>query len=282
MNLKSYRLQQALMRIGFYIILAVSCFLVIFPVYWLCTSSLQQEKDLFSFPPAFFPDPISFDGYLKLFAEGAIWQWIANTVFVTFATVLLTVIFSTLAGYSFSRFKYRGRNTLSLALLSTQMISGPMVITPLYIVFSKIGLINTYFSLIITDTALCMAVSTWLMKGFFDTIPYEVEEAALIDGCNRLETLARVTLPISMTGLVTVLVLTFFSTWNEYLYGLIFISDQSKWIGSVGLASFIGSYTVSQDQLLAGATIFSLVPVLFFMFFQRYIVLGVTSGAIKG
>jgi len=279
---KKNKLQKILSKIIFYCILIATCIIVVFPIYWLINSSFQKESALFTYPPAFFPKVFSVEGYHKLFAEGKIWRWLWNTFFITSISVFLVALFSTLAGYSFSRFKYRGRNALSLLLLSTQMISGPMVITPLFIVFSKMGLIDTYLSLIVTDTALSMAVGTWLMKGFFDSIPIEIEEAAYMDGCSRLGTLGRVTLPLSMTGLVTVLVMTFFVTWNEYLYGLIFISDQSKWIGSVGLGSFIGSYIVSQDQILAGATIFSIVPALFFMFFQKYIVLGITKGALKG
>ncbi len=278
----SVQFKKTITKTIFYIVLIATCFLVTFPIYWLCNSSLQRESDLFSFPPRFWPQPISFEGYSKLFSEGAIWTWINNTTLVTVVTVFLTAIFATLAGYSFSRFKYRGRNALTLAIMSTQMIAGPMVITPLFIVFSKLKMIDTFSSLIIADTAMCMAVAVMLMKGFFDTIPFEIEEAAYIDGCNRLQTLWQVTLPISLNGFITVLVTTFFVTWNEYLFGLIFISDQGKWVGSVGLASFIGSYIVSQDQILAGATIFCLTPVLFFMIFQRFIVVGLTSGALKG
>ncbi|HEX7713707.1 MAG TPA: carbohydrate ABC transporter permease [Bacillota bacterium] len=274
--------RKKLSRVLFYLLMVVTCVLIAFPIYWLLNSSFQRESALFSYPPAFFPKLFSVEGFHKLFVDGRIWRWILNTAIVTISTVGLTVIFATLAGYSFSRFRYKGRKTLSLALLSTQMLSGPMVITPLFIVFSKLGLIDSSLSLIIADTGLCIAVNTMLMKGFFDTIPVGIEEAAYIDGCNRMEALFRVTLPLTMTGMVTTLVMTFFVTWNEYLYGLIFISNQDKWIGSVGLASFIGSYVVSQDQILAGASLFSVTPVLFFMFFQKYIVVGVTSGAIKG
>lgn len=282
MVLTSLQFKKNITKTIFYILLVVTSFSIIFPIYWLCNSSLQLESALFSYPPKFSPQPISFLGYSKLFLEGKIWNWIFNTTIVTFTTVFLTAVFSTLAGYSISRFKYRGRNAVSLAILSTQMIAGPMVITPLFIIFSKLRLIDTFFSLIIADTAMCLAVATMLMKGFFDTIPFEIEEAAHIDGCSRLQTLWWVTFPISLNGFITVLVTTFFVTWNEYLFGLIFISDQNKWVGSVGLASFIGSYIVSQDQILAGATIFCLAPVIFFMILQRFIVVGLTQGALKG
>lgn len=282
MTMGSVRLKKIINRTVFYLFLIFTCLIVIFPIYWLVNSSLQKESDLYSFPPRFWPQPLSFESYAKLFAAGEIWIWVKNTLAVTVATVIITALFSTLAGYSFSRFKYRGRNQLLLAILSTQMIAGPMVITPLFITFSKLQLVDTHLSLIIANTALTMAVSVMLMKGFFDTIPYEIEEAAYIDGCNRLQTLWRVAFPLSINGFITVLVTTFFVTWNEYLYGLIFISDRAKWIGSVGLSSFIGSYIVSQDQILAGAAIFCLAPVLFFLFFQRFIVVGITKGSVKG
>lgn len=278
----SARLKKIINKTLFYTFLIITCLIVVFPIFWLVNSSLQMESDLYSFPPRFWPQPLSLGGYVKLFAEGEIWSWVKNTLIVTVAAVIITAVCSTLAGYSFSRFKYRGKNQMLLAILSTQMIAGPMVITPLFITFSKLRLIDNHFSLIIANTALTMAVSVMLMKSFFDTIPYEIEEAAYIDGCNRIQTLWRVTFPLSMNGFITVLVTTFFVTWNEYLYGLIFISDQSKWIGSVGLSSFIGSYIISQDQILAGATIFCLVPVLFFLFFQRFIVVGITNGSVKG
>jgi len=278
----SVRLTKRIKELLIIAVVVCTCALVVFPIYWLINSSLQEESALFTSPPSFIPRMFSVRAYRDLAVEGKMLRWIRNSLFVSVSTVAITITFGTLAGYSFSRFRYKGRTALSLAILSTQMIAGPMVITPLYIVFTRMGLIDTLYALILANTALNLAVCTWLMKGFFDTIPREIEEAARIDGCGRMGTLFRIVLPLSMTGMVTVLVLGFFVAWNEYLFGLVFISDQDKWIGSVGLASFVGSYIISQDKIMAGAVIFSLLPMLFFLFFQRYIVVGITRGALKG
>jgi ABC-type glycerol-3-phosphate transport system permease component len=281
MPLQRSEILKTLRLFSFYLTLIGLCIIVVFPIYWLLVCSFQKETVLFSYPPRLFPQEWSLDGYIKVFTQSEMGRWIINTLIISLVTVFIVVCFSTLAAYSISRFKYKGRTFITLVIISTQMISGPMIITPLYILLSKVGLVDTYLSLIIADTALNLAISIWLMKGFFDTIPIAIEEAAMIDGCSRIDILRYITIPLSLSGIVTIMVLTFFVTWNEYLYSMIFISSHAKWMGSVGLASFVGSYVTSMDQVLAGAAVFSIIPIIFFLIFQRNIVMGVTKGAVK-
>jgi len=269
-------------KVILYCVIIVVCLLIIFPVYWMINTSLQREKCLFFFPPYFFPLSFFMGNYIKLIRSSGILLWIKNSFIVSGGTVLVVLIFSSLAGYSFSRFKYKGKTLIMLLFLSTQMIGAPLIIAPIYITFVKIRLADTLLGLIIANVALIMATSTWISKGFFDAIPKEIEEAALLDGCTRFGTFYRIILPLSRSALISICILTYFMTWNDYIFCYTLISDPHKWTGGVGLASLMGEFVFSQGEVQSAALMFSIIPVVLCIILQRYIKVGIVGGAVKG
>lgn len=255
---------------------------MIFPVYWIVNTSLLREVQLFSYPPKLIPSlPLHLKGYVNSIREGSIFVWIKNSVYVTGSSVFLNLVAATLAGYSLSRFNFKSSKLVVLLILSSQMIAPALIITPIYVMFTQFGIGDTLLGLIIANTGLTLAFSTWLLKGFFDGIPRELEEAALIDGCSFVESFYKITLPLVSPALITVAVITFFDVYNEYMFGLTLIVDQNKWVGTVGVASYIGHIATQWDFMMAGTAMFCILPLLFYFLLQRYIVKGLTAGALK-
>jgi ABC-type glycerol-3-phosphate transport system permease component len=264
------------------VVIIFICLCVIFPIYWMVNTSFLKEVDLFNFPPKFFPSfPLHLKAYIDSLREGDILVWIKNSIIVAGASVVLNLILATLAAYSLSRFKFRSNNFLMLLVLVSQMIAPALVIAPIYIIFANLGINNTLLGLIIADTGLTLAFSTWILKGFFDEIPKELEEAALIDGCSQIGSFLKVSLSLVSPALITVAAITFFDVYNEYMFGLTLIVDQEKWVGSVGIASYVGHIATLWDSMMAGAAMFCISPLIVFLVLQRYIVKGITSGALK-
>jgi len=251
-------------------------------VYWLLLGSFQQEIAFFTYPPPFLAKFFTSAPYLKSFADGRIVLWIRNTSIVTVAVVVFTVVVGSLAAYGFARFRFAWKNLFLLLILTTQMIPEVLAVTPLYITFRQWGLINTFPGLIIADLGLALPLSIWIFMGFFTTIPRAIEEAAMIDGCSRLGVLFRIVLPLSTPALITIAALTFFATWNEYVFALTFIDDPNKWLGTVGIASFIGEHTTSLNTMMSSSVLFLVTPVFIYAFLQKYIVSGITRGGVKG
>ena len=269
-------------KLGIYATVIILCGIIAFPLYWMLATSLQQETALFSSRLRLWPKPVVLEGYLHLFAAGRIWLWIKNSLVVTVATTLLSVPISLFAAYSISRFKYRGRVFLLFLILLTQMLPATLIILPLFVIFRQMGLWDTLGCLIVANITFSLPLSISILKGFLDTIPREIEEAGVIDGCSRMQILSKIIVPVSLPGLVASSVIAFFLTWDEFLFANTFINTESKWLGTVGLASFRGEFITPWNEILAAAMIYTAPALLFFLFAQRYIVAGLTSGAVKG
>ncbi|MBN9321818.1 MAG: carbohydrate ABC transporter permease, partial [Delftia acidovorans] len=164
----------------------------------------------------------------------------------------------------------------------SQMLPAALIVVPLYVIFRQLGLYNSLIGLAIADSAFVLPLATWLMKGFFDRIPVDLEEQAQIDGCSRLRAFYQVTLPLAAPGLVVVTVMSFISAWDEFFLARTLISSQSNWVLSVALTSFEGQYTIAWNEMMAASVIFALPAAFFFLLVQRYLVSGMTSGAVKG
>lgn len=268
-------------KIILYLVVAMICLAVIFPIYWMINTSLQTERSLFKYPPLFYPRSVNLEGYRRNIQKGDIFIWIKNTAIVALGAVVLNLILSSLAGYCLARYNFKGKHCAMLLILSTQMIPASLIIIPLYIIFARLHLINTLFCLILANVGLQVSLSTWILRGFFESIPREIEEAALIDGCSRFSVFLKVSLPVCTPGLIAVALITFFDTWEEYLFAVTLISSQTKWVGSQGLASFVGVIVTPWDMVMSAATILSVLPIVFYILLQKYIVQGFTSGAVK-
>ncbi|MBI1778486.1 MAG: carbohydrate ABC transporter permease [Proteobacteria bacterium] len=264
-----------------FVLAVVGAAIVIFPYYWMIVSSLAQ-KSMFEWPPKLLPESIAFGAYLRVFAERPIGRWFANTALVAATTSIFCTVVAVNAGYALSRFRSRLTSVFGIFILVSQMLPAALIAVPLYVVYRQLGLYNSLLGLAVGDTAFVLPLATWLMKGFFDGIPADLEEQAEVDGCSRLGAFYRITLPLALPGLIVVMVFSFMAGWDEFFLARTLISSQSNWVLSVGLTSFISQYTIAWDEMMAASVIFALPAAIFFLIVQRYLVHGLTGGAVKG
>jgi multiple sugar transport system permease protein len=269
-------------RLLLYATCLVVCLAVLFPVYWMLVTSVRPTRFTISYPPAFLPEEIRWVSYLELFQTVPIATWLRNTTLVSLGVSAICLVLSVLGGYALSKFRWRGRTIFGFTLLGSQMLPDALLVIPMFIIFRSLNLIDTLHGLVLADAVFVVPVGVWILKSFFDTIPREVCDAALVDGCGPLGVLWRVVLPLSKPALVTVAVVGFFDGWNEYLFASTFITSAALRPTSVGLASFIGELATPVELVFAATAIFSIPPMIFYLIMQRQIVSGLTGGAIKG
>jgi len=254
---------------------------VLFPFYWLLVSSLKTQDQLFQIPPLWIPTAPTFDNFVRLF-QGRFPVWFQNSAVVASATTLLGLTLAALAAYSFSRFPFPGNRALSTIFLFIQLFPVAVVVIPLFILWTNLKLTNTYASLIVTYLVFGLPVSTWLLIGFFNAVPAELEEAAMIDGSSRLGALWRVTLPLALPGLAATAIYIFLLSWNEFFFALTFMNSTDMRTIPVGLSSFFAEHSVDWGLVMAGSVVASLPVIVLFGALSRYFIQGLTSGALKG
>ena len=269
-------------RLGLYGAVGLVCLMMLFPVYWMVVTSLRPTRDTITYPPDLLPHHVRWGAYLELFQTIPIATWLGNTTIVSTGVTLLCLVLSILGAYALSHFAWRGRSLFGFLLLVTQMLPEALLVIPIFVIFRRAGLIDTLPGLILADAAFVVPVGVWILKSFMDTIPREIREAALIDGCGAMGTLWRITLPLCVPALITVGVIAFFDGWNEYLFASTFITTSDLRPAAVGLASFIGELATPVELVFAATAIFTTPPIVFYFLLQRYFVSGLTSGAIKG
>jgi len=269
-------------RLLLYATVALVCATVLFPVYWMLTLSVRPTRDTISYPPALWPREIQWNAYAEAFRTLPIAAWLSNTFLVSVGVTLICLVLSVSGGYALSQFSWRGRSIFGFALLTTQMLPEALLVIPIFIIFRRAGLIDTLPGLVLADAAFVVPVGVWILKSFMDTIPREISEAALIDGCGPWATLWRITLPLTAPALIAVSVIAFFDGWNEYLFASTFITTAELRPASVGLASFIGELATPVELVFVFTAVFAIVPMVFYFLLQRYFVSGLTSGAMKG
>ncbi|MHB9092478.1 MAG: carbohydrate ABC transporter permease [Chloroflexota bacterium] len=271
-----------LRRLALYGTIVAVCLLVFFPVYWMLVTSIRPTRFSITYPPNLLPEELRWSAYVELFQTIPIATWLRNTTIVSLGTTAVCLVLSVLGAYSISSFRWRGRGLFGFALLVTQMLPEALLIIPIFIIFRQLNLLDSLQGLVISDSAFVVPITVWVLKGFFDTLPTEVAEAAMVDGCSRMGVLWRIMIPLSMPALVAVSVVAFFEGWNEYLFASTFITTSELRVASIGLASFIGELATPVELVLAAATVFTVAPVVFYLLMQRYIVAGLTGGAVKG
>jgi multiple sugar transport system permease protein len=275
-----------LLTYGFLIIISI---ITIFPLYWVLSTSFRPAVGQMGTGFAWFPHDPTLDNYKTLislskvgFGGAAFVDYIRNSTIVSLSTTFVSIVIGTLAAYSLSRFDYKGKVGLLILFIITQLITTIALILPLYRVFRLLGLIDTRFALVLTYTSFAVPFCTWFLKGFFDSIPIELDEAALIDGASRLQALFHVIIPVSIPGIVATGVFAFIVSWNEFMFALTFINSASIKTIPLGIAELLGEHFVPWGVVTAGGVLASIPVMLFFIFFQQYIVQGLTSGAVKG
>ncbi|MCP5381416.1 MAG: carbohydrate ABC transporter permease [Kordiimonadaceae bacterium] len=270
------------MKNGKYLIISAFLLFTLFPVFWMLKISLTPDRLLFSEGVVLWPSKITFDHYYAVLVEGNFPDYFLNSFIVSATTAIMVTIIASLAGYALSRFQFKGKIAIITMLLITQMFPIVMVIAPIYNVLTMINLVDSLAGLILVYTAFNLPFACFLMQTFFDGAPVELEEAAMIDGCTRLEALEKITLPLCLPGIGATLGFVFTAAWSELLFALMFINRQSQMTFPAGIMNFVTKFSVDWGQM-AAAMILALIPVcIFFAYIQKFIVQGLTAGALKG
>ncbi len=265
-----------------YILLIAACVFALFPIFWMVSVSLRPNMEIFIIPPAWFPTTFTTEVYEQIFANPQFVRMFLNSYFIAFAVTGVSLALATLAGYGFSRFDFRGNRLIQLFIIGTQMIPPISLIIPYFILIVSLRMYDTYPGLILTYTAFVLPFSTLMMISYFNTIPPDLEEAAMVDGCTRIGALVRVIIPIVLPGVVATGVYAFLLAWNEFLFAVTLTQSADMRLVPVGIAMLMGEH-VYQWNLMMGLSVLASLPLLvMFLFLQKYLISGLTVGAVKG
>ena len=279
---KTGNLRKVISKTVLYVTVVAVSLVTIFPVYWMLVSTFQPNKYSLHFPPPLFPQEITVKQFAELFGEHPVFLWLTNSFLIALMTMLLCTALSVFGAYALSSLRWRGRPAFGLFLLVTQMLPEVLVLIPIFVIYRRLNMLNSLPTLALIDAAFILPICIWILKGVFDTIPSEVLDAAIVDGCTELSVVWRIMLPLTTPGLVAVAVVSFFFAWNEYLYAGILLGSAEFMPASVGLSTLKAIAQTPVEQYMAAGLIFSILPVLFYLSMQRYIVSGLTAGAVKG
>jgi len=271
-----------LRRAATYAVLLLFAAVAVYPILQVLTISLRPSDKLLSTSLEIIPENATLDNYISLFRDRPFLRWMWNSTFVSFVVTVTGVALASMTGYAFSRFQFIGKKIGLLSLLTTQMFPATMLLLPLYIMLIKLGLINTYLGVMVIYAATALPFTIWTMKGYYDTIPYSLEEAARIDGCNQFQAFARVILPLAAPALVITALFAFMTAWSEYLVAAQILQDSSLWTLPLGLKSFESNMSTEWGLYGASSLIVTIPVVVLFLMLSKYLVSGLTLGSVKG
>ncbi len=253
----------------------------LFPLYWMIVTALTPKEQLLHYPPIFFQTQPDFAVFQRVLVEQPLGLWLFNSVLMTGASLVAAMVISILAAYSLSRFTSRLSSVIAYLLLATRMIPGTLLMVPLYMIFRDWGLLDTRTALIISYTTFEIPFATWMLKGYFDSLPIDLEQAAEVDGCSPLEAFVRVTLPLAGPGIVASAIASAVLAWGDYEFARGLVSSQTNWPLTVGIQSFFGEHVIHWNEIMASSLLSTLPVIALFVFTERYIVSGLTAGAVK-
>jgi multiple sugar transport system permease protein len=263
-------------------ILAPFMAFVVFPFYWVLITSLKTTPQISERRSIFWPDPFTMEQYRSLVQDTPFLTWLGNSVIVALVSTLISVAFAALAAYALTRLRFAGAGVLTTCLLITYLLPGTLLFSPLYQILSSIGLINSYAALMVTYPTFLLPFATWVLMGYFRSIPIELEEAAMIDGSSRLYAFWVITLPLAAPAILSVTLVAFTTAWNEFLFAFVFITSESLRTLPIGLQSMVVGDILPWGKLMA-ASLLTAVPVAgLYVYAQRYLTEGLTVGGVKG
>ena len=269
-------------RLAFlFIPLAILLLFLLFPFYWTFVTSIKPEKELYGTVVTYWPKNITFEAYKKLFFDYNFLKPMTNSFVVAITTTILSLSVSVLAAYAFSRYKFKLRKMFMILFLTNNMFPTVLLLIPLYSIMRKVGILYTPMSLVLSYTTFTIPFSVWLLNGYLNDLPMSLEEAAMVDGCNRAQAFTKIVFPVLIPCLVATGVYIFMTSWNEYTFAVMFTNETNRTI-PVSLKNLIGQLGVQWDLLTAGGII-TIIPVcIMFFFAQKRLVEGLTAGAVKG
>lgn len=267
-------------------LVCILCVLIIlvatlFPIVWMLFAAIRPTTETLAFPPVWIPREITFEAFARLASDADELRYFANSYIIAGSTAALTIALAAPCAYGFSRFRIPGAALILLAILSLQMLPTVALILPFYSMARTVGIYNTHLGLVLADTAFTLPIAIWLLKGFFDSIPAALEEAAMVDGGTRLQALLLVVLPLAMPGLVSAGVFAFLWSWNEFLFALVLTSGDAVAPLTIRMSQFFTQYGRDWNGIMALNVVASIPLLVFFVFMQRWVISGMTGGAVK-
>ncbi|UUZ84595.1 carbohydrate ABC transporter permease [Paenibacillus sp. P26] len=275
------RSRKVLLNLCSYIILTMASLFVLIPSLWMVSTALKRSEDVMSTPLKWIPDAVTFNPFIRIWKEYPFGAYFANSVYVVITATVISLIFSALAGYGTSRFNFRGKGAFLTFLLMTQMFPSIMLLIPFYKVLKAFGLIDSHLGLILVYISFTIPFCTWMMMGYFQIIPKELDKVAMIDGRSRLRTFVQIILPLSLPGLSATAIYAFLVGWNEYMFAFILTTSESMKTLPVGIAQLNGFYKIEWNDMMAASIVSSLPLIVLFLFLQKYFISSLTAGAVK-
>ncbi len=277
-----HRLKKVLLHTGIHAFLLVYCVISLYPLLRIFAVSLRPGDRLFSSDLSIIPKGASFISYVNVLANTNFLLWIWNSLVITIATSLVGVMIAAAAGYAFSRFTFPGKKTGLMAILGTQMIPAGMLLLPVFVILIRLGWVNSYIGLVVAYSISSLPFSIWILKGYYDTIPRSLEEAALVDGTSMLGAFFRIILPLSTPALAIAFLFNFTMAWNEFLVARVVLQKSEMYTWTLGLFELQGQY-ITQWGMFCAASIMITIPVLLlFMYSSKWLISGLTLGGVKG
>lgn len=282
-----YRASKQAGRIGYYLLVILVLGITFFPIYWMVVTTIQPTKYTTHYPPPLFPKGTRLQAFTNLFDNKPIGAWILHSTIISIAATIVCVFLAVMGAYALTTGRWRGRTAFGIFLLATQMLPEALIVVPIFRIFTRLPILGTDFrdsflGLSLIDAAFILPIGVWILKNLFDTVPGEVREAALVDGAGPMRVLFQIIMPLTLPGLVAVGVVAFFYAWNEYLFAQLFIVSKDLFPASVGLGQMKTMLDTPIEQQMAAGILFAVPPIIFYLVMQRYIVAGITAGAVKG
>lgn len=256
--------------------------IVILPLYWMAITAFKPGSEIYTAQPTLWPQEPTLEGFRSLFQRIPFAEQVGNSLVVALSATALATVVSTLAAYGLTRLRFRGRNVLAGLFFSAYLVPVAVLFIPVFLMMQVLGLLNTFSGLVLAYQSFTIPFSVWMLRGYFLGIPVELEEAARLDGCNRLQALHRIVLPLAAPGIMASAILSFTLAWNEFLLAVVIMTQQRDTTAPVGLQSFLFADSAHWSELMGGAIIMGIPVLILYLLAQRYIVSGLTAGSVRG
>lgn len=275
-------MRRRVFRAGWNVVGLAVAIVMIFPVYWMVSSSFKTGVNLQRVVPQWIPAPLTLNNYTKALNQDRFLSNMLNSLLVVGGTALFAIVIGFIASLALARMRFRGRTALVILVITIQMVPIGGIVIPMFLILNSAGLTNSLFGLGLAYLAFVLPFTVWMLRGFISAVPKDLEEAALVDGCSRGQAFMRIILPLAAPGLVATIIFSVIQAWNEYLYALVLLKDNSKQTITIWLDTFVTSKGVDWGALMAASTLVCLPIVILFASIQKNVATGITSGAVKG